>query len=167
MRSVREWVLVGLKKIDGFFSAIFGIFGGLLFAQFPQFVAQYLQRLGGHIDEARMVAKLFRLNELSLRADALSAGLSAIENAPFWAGIPQFITHAQWAVAREAWRHYKPGMTFAHDEVVYLITGAIVGVLIYGLLKGLVYGIWRIGRYTYKKCRSLRTPTETTGNISG
>jgi len=47
--SFRIW-----RFFDGLLERFFSFFGGLLFGQFPHFYAQYLQRLGGHLEEARL-----------------------------------------------------------------------------------------------------------------
>lgn len=41
-----------LTFIDSIIDRGFALAGAVVMAQFPQFVAQYLQRLGGHVDEA-------------------------------------------------------------------------------------------------------------------
>lgn len=45
--------------IDGIFDRIFSVLGAVSLAQFPQFVQQYIQRLGGHADEARRIVERF------------------------------------------------------------------------------------------------------------
>jgi hypothetical protein len=42
-----------LMFLNGFVDRAFALLGAILLAQFPQFFGQYLQRLGGHLDEAR------------------------------------------------------------------------------------------------------------------
>jgi hypothetical protein len=42
-----------LKFIDGIFDRIISIVGAVAFSQFPQFFGQYMQRLGGHLAEAK------------------------------------------------------------------------------------------------------------------
>lgn len=163
MYSGGKWFITALKQFDRLISTFFGLVGGLIFAQFPQFIAQYLQRLGGHIDEARLAARLFRIPVLALRADDLATGLSAIEEAPAWAGLPTFLTHVQWTIAKEAWRHFTPGMTFAKDELLYLAVGALVGVVIYGIIKAVCHGVWKLVRYIARQCenRTNTTPPPT------
>ena len=115
-----------------------GTSGGLFLAQFPQYLAQYLQRLGGHIDEAKLAAKLFKIPELTERAELLAKGLKAIVEAPPFFQLPQFLTHAQWEIAREAWKHYTPGMTYNQESLYYVAAGCLAGIVIYGILKGLI-----------------------------
>lgn len=42
-----------LKFIDGILDRIISIIGAVAFSQFPQFFGQYMQRLGGHLAEAK------------------------------------------------------------------------------------------------------------------
>lgn len=48
-----------LRFINGLFDRLFAIVGGLLFSQFPAFMEQYMQRLGGHLEEARIQVSMF------------------------------------------------------------------------------------------------------------
>lgn len=49
-----------LRVLDAIIDRVVAAAGALLFAQFPQFYAQYLQRLAGHVDEARRSVELYR-----------------------------------------------------------------------------------------------------------
>jgi hypothetical protein len=133
--------------------AAWAIAGGLALAQFPQFLAQYLQRLGGHIDEAGMAAKLYALPELTTRAAKLAAGLHAIEGAPPLLRLPAFLADAQWIIAREALRHYTPGMTFASEECYYLAAGALLGIVVYACVKTILHGAAGAVRGLVRKIR--------------
>ncbi len=46
---------------DGMLDRVFSVLGAISFAQFPQFVQQYLQRLSGHLDEARRIVERYKL----------------------------------------------------------------------------------------------------------
>lgn len=48
-----------LRILNGFLDRACALVGALLMAQFPQFFAQYIQRLGGHLDEARLVVATY------------------------------------------------------------------------------------------------------------
>ena len=41
------------KLLDGLMDRIMAVAGAIVCAQFPQYFVQYIQRLGGHLDEAR------------------------------------------------------------------------------------------------------------------
>lgn len=45
--------------LDGIADRIFSIAGAVALSQFPQFYGQYMQRLGGHLDEARLMLKQY------------------------------------------------------------------------------------------------------------
>jgi hypothetical protein len=49
------------------------VVGAVLFSQIPEFIQQYLQRLGGHLDEARM--QLGRFQEIATKAGLTLDGL--------------------------------------------------------------------------------------------
>lgn len=48
-----------LKFIDGLADRLAAATGAFLLSQFPQFYGQYLQRLGGHLDEARLIVEQY------------------------------------------------------------------------------------------------------------
>ena len=45
-------LLAPVRFVDSLLDRICAVLGALAFAQFPQYLAQYIQRLGGHVDEA-------------------------------------------------------------------------------------------------------------------
>ena len=53
-----------VKKISSFFDGIldriFSVIGAAVFSQIPEFIQQYIQRLGGHVDEAQHQVELIR-----------------------------------------------------------------------------------------------------------
>ena len=49
---------IGLS--DGFIDRLLCVVGVIVFSQAPEFIQQYLQRLGGHLDEARRQLAQFR-----------------------------------------------------------------------------------------------------------
>lgn len=69
MITAKDIALYPLRITDAFLDRVFAAAGAIAFAQFPQFVAQYIQRLGGHVDEAAR-------NVSQYRATAESAGKS-------------------------------------------------------------------------------------------
>lgn len=44
-----------LRLVDGLIDRVLAVIGVIGLAQFPQFFSQYLQRLGGRLDEARLI----------------------------------------------------------------------------------------------------------------
>lgn len=49
-----------LNTGDGFLDRVLCVGGALAFSQGPEFIQQYVQRLGGHVDEARRQVEQFR-----------------------------------------------------------------------------------------------------------
>jgi len=49
-----------LTKGEGLIDRLLCVMGAVLFSQLPEFIQQYLQRLGGHLDEARRQLDQFR-----------------------------------------------------------------------------------------------------------
>jgi len=55
-RPVRSLLAAG----EGYLDRLLCVVGAVLFSQLPEFIQQYLQRLGGHLDEARRQLEQFR-----------------------------------------------------------------------------------------------------------
>jgi hypothetical protein len=53
-------LLAPVRFIDSLMDRICAVLGALAFAQFPQYCAQYIQRLGGHVDEAARNMEKYR-----------------------------------------------------------------------------------------------------------
>lgn len=149
-------------KLDRVFSALFATAGAVLLAQFPQFLAQYLQRLGGHIDEAMLASSKYKLPEIAERARDFKNSLDAIANAPALYKLPEFLVNAQWAVVSETIKNYTPGMAFSEQGLYYLLTGMICGLLLYGLIK---YTIRKIYRASNKKKSPPSPPSPMMGGF--
>jgi hypothetical protein len=49
-----------LAAAEGYLDRLLCVVGAVLFSQLPEFIQQYLQRLGGHLDEARHQLEQFR-----------------------------------------------------------------------------------------------------------
>jgi len=45
---------------DGILDRIFSVIGAVAFSQIPEFIQQYIQRLGGHVDEAQHQVELIK-----------------------------------------------------------------------------------------------------------
>ncbi|MEW5784629.1 MAG: DUF2937 family protein [Bacillota bacterium] len=51
---MKKIAAIPLRFLSSFLDRVFALLGAGLPAQFPQFFGQYLQRLGGHLDELRL-----------------------------------------------------------------------------------------------------------------
>src|SRR5690242_13398700 len=57
-----RWPLVARplgRLVEGLFDRLLCVVGAVAFTQIPEFIQQYLQRLGGHLDEARRQVESF------------------------------------------------------------------------------------------------------------
>lgn len=68
-----------LGAVDGLLDRALCVIGAVAFSQVPEFIQQYLQRLGGHLDEARRQLRQFQqaAMQASLTLDRLIAQTSA------------------------------------------------------------------------------------------
>lgn len=68
---MKKTILYPLRMVEGLFDRLLALAGAIILVQFPQFYAQYLQRLGGHLDEARRIVseyiKAAASNQLSIQ----------------------------------------------------------------------------------------------------
>lgn len=127
---------MGLKKYlrnkaDKIGAIASGVGGAGLLGQFPQYLAQYYQRLGGHIDEARLIAEQEAIPRLLERANNLEAGLQKIQDSGTLEKIVSFVRNAEWSVAQRAYEAFTPGMTFDSEGLTYAAVGAGAGFLLY------------------------------------
>jgi hypothetical protein len=58
--SIIKAALSPLKIFDGLIDRIFAAVFAVVFAQLPMFIAQYIQRLGGHLDELTRIILQYR-----------------------------------------------------------------------------------------------------------
>lgn len=126
------------RKADNVGAAVSGLAGGLALGQFPQYLAQYLQRLGGHIDQAASSATEFNVPELAQRATEMKTGLEHIVNASTLGKLGEFAQHINLEVAKRTLEHYTPGMTFNQEGLLYAGVGAAAALVCYELAKGVI-----------------------------
>lgn len=124
-----------LRKIDNIGASTSAITGTLIIGQFPQFIAQYLQRIGGHIDEAKYFLEKYNHPHLINRISNLEKGLSEITNASPLNKIIQFIEHIDINIAHKTLENYIPGITIDSQGLIYCGIGALTGLIIYEIIK--------------------------------
>lgn len=139
------------RKFDNLGSAFSGGCGGMSLSQAPAFTQAYLQRLGGHIDEARRTLVQIERGELlerlgpidrqdaitqfSARVAELEKSFNAItESAPMMQPLVMF-QHAETDIARRAWEHFTPAIPLDPASLVYTVSGVILALLLYELIK--------------------------------
>lgn len=139
------------RRFDHLGAAAFGAVGGLVFSQAPAFTQAYLQRLGGHIDEAaRTVERMqsgailpwladpgreLAVAELALRLDELSAMRQhLLESAPLLRPLA-LLGDADWAIARAAAAEFTPAIPLAPAALAWTLIGVMLAALAWDLLK--------------------------------
>lgn len=140
-----------LRKVDSLVGAFCAAIGGAALAQLPVFVQQYLQRLGGHVDEARFNLQrlasdptLSRLDEsirlvvetaARVRVGELEARLEALLAASPVMRPLEFLRSFDAEIARAALDRFEPALPFDPAGLVYAAAGVFVGWLLFELVK--------------------------------
>jgi hypothetical protein len=120
------------------------VIGAALFSQLPEFVQQYLQRLGGHRDEAvRLLLNLRAqgsgesdalLASIEARARALTQALDALWSANNFVRPLVFFRTVDPEIARATLDAFRPAVPLSAESLVYAGLGLVVGILLLHLL---------------------------------
>ncbi len=106
--------------------ALFGAGGAAVFSQAPEFFQQYLQRLGGALDE------LLRLNlqvpSAQARVANLTAARDALQNAAGFERPYDFASHLQPDIALGALAAFRPALPLTIEGFLYAVFGLLLGV---------------------------------------
>lgn len=140
-----------LRKCDSLLGTILAAVAGLGFAQLPALVQQYLQRLGGHVDEAQLnlsqvtagagfrnldaPAREVLSVSLETRVNELEFGERAISSASASARPFIFLRELDPEIAMAALRAFEPAVPLSMAGLIYGVAGIVVGWLLYELLK--------------------------------
>ena len=140
------------RKLDLLGGAVIAGGAGAAASQLQAFMVQYLQRLGGHVDEAQRAFDaigqgeryrqmdaatrelivgdaLARVNELRAARDAILEG--DLISRPF-----AFFRHLDLAIAGRTGESFIPALPFDTAGLVYAATGLLLGLILYELIKG-------------------------------
>jgi len=99
------------RTFDGLIDRLLCVFGAVLFSQGPEFMQQYLQRLGGHLHEAQRQLSLFR-GAASQSGGTLEEFIAQTRNNPN-AGVVQLSSVMSDALDRTA------SLQAAHDAIAH------------------------------------------------
>jgi hypothetical protein len=143
-----SWVA---RKIDSLIGAVFGAIAGASASQFDAFMLQYLQRLGGHLDEARrnyglvMDGERYRdmavevrtilIADARARMDELELSWRAIADADLLHRPWAFARHVDAEIAARTWETFRPVLPFDATGLIYAACGLVIGLIVYELLK--------------------------------
>jgi len=138
-------------KLDTFIGAAVVAASGVAASQAQAFLVQYVQRLGGHLDEAKLnLANVqsglrYRLmsdtvrKELETDASARVADLQNAYNAIAEANVVTkpfaLLRHADSAMLAGTWRDFVPALPATADAIAYIIMAMILGFVLYELVK--------------------------------
>lgn len=130
-----------VRRLDHLGSAAAGGVGGLGFSQAPAFTHAYLQRLGGHIDEARRTIDKLAAGdilpwlggegreqavvELSLRLTELERFRQVLLDSPAILRPFTLLRHADWSIARGAADAFVPAIPVAPASIVWTLVGVV------------------------------------------
>jgi len=149
-----------LRKIDSLISTVVAATTGLAASQAQAFSAAYLQRLGGHIDEARLTLEKIRASDYAgaLSVDVQAALVSAAERRltdlargydallgadPLWRPLA-LLHHADMTIAKAAFANFQPALPLDSASLISTLVGMVLGWLVYGLVTAPLH--WRSRR---------------------
>ncbi len=140
-----------LRKCDALLGTILAAVAGVCFAQLPAFIQQYLQRLGGHVDEAQLnlsqitTGASFRSLDaparevltvsLNQRVSELEIGEQAITGASASVRPFIFLRELDPDIVMATFRAFEPAVPLSTAGLIYGVTGIVAGWLFYELLK--------------------------------
>ncbi|MBL8835011.1 MAG: DUF2937 family protein [Alphaproteobacteria bacterium] len=142
-------------------SGAFAAGGAAIGSQFPEFVQQYLQRLGGHRDEAwRFLENLIRAgmaHDNPVRAAAeqrfleLDKSLADITINQGFARLVAFVETVDWDIARAASHVFRPAVPLTPEGFAFAGIGLLSGVLAFHLCAGTCKSAWSLGKLAFKR----------------
>lgn len=139
------------RRADSLIGTVLSAVVGLAALQVPAFIRQYLQRLGGHADEARRQAEAIATNDLyqtlepaarqalltasEARLAALEAARDAIATAGPFTRTPEFFLNLNADIARAALTDFAPALPLEAAALVHGLIGLLIGWILYDLVK--------------------------------
>jgi len=139
------------RKFDNLGSAVAGAGGGMGLSQAPAFTQAYLQRLGGHLDEARRTLDLVERGVLvpelteAERAQAIEGFAERVaELEAIYASIAEasplmqpmlMLRHGDSEIARRAWEAFTPAVPIDAPSLIWTALGVLAALAVYELCK--------------------------------
>jgi len=161
------------RRFDHLGSAAFGGAGGIGFSQAPAFTQAYLQRLGGHVDEARLTIERVAdgeilpwlgaenrrefITELSTRLETLESLRNELLEAPAMLRPLVALQHGDWTIARRAAGDFVPAVPLDPASLVWTGIGIVVAVVLYECCKTPAWWVRRRRRTRSGDAASGRT----------
>jgi len=140
------------KKLDSLAATVIAVVSGLATLQLPAFIHAYLQRLGGHLDEARLGLAALKAGQAGKiaaepalrerlvaaaqeRIDFLETAQSAIAQAGPFEQPVRFFTHLDSDIALAAARSFTPALPLDLPSLIFAVLGILLGWLVWGIIK--------------------------------
>jgi hypothetical protein len=140
------------RKLDMLVAAVLSTAAGMAASQTQTFIQQYLQRLGGHLDEARLNFQAVRdsadpvvgptleslapvLERLQARIDGLEVGFRAIAEADVWSRPLVFLQHVDRPIAEGTAALFQPALPLGTDGLVFTLAGILLALVAWELVK--------------------------------
>ena len=155
------------RRLDHLGSAAAGGIGGITLSQAPAFTHAYLQRLGGHIDEARRTidrlaagdvlpwlegdARAQAVAELTQRLTELEQLRQAVLETPAMLRPIMLLRQAEWSIARAAAGDFVPAIPIDPASIVWTLAGVVIAAL--------AWDAARIPFWAARRARARRTAT--------
>jgi hypothetical protein len=143
-----DWLL---QKLDMLLGAGFAAAVGMAASQTQAFMNQYLQRLGGHLDEAQLnldrITTGVRYQTMSdtvrreLEADAtlrvgeLQTSYDAIANAGLFSRPYALLRTADDAIVAGTWADFVPSVPLDTNALIYIGVGIVLALIAYEIVK--------------------------------
>jgi hypothetical protein len=165
------------RRLDHICAAAAGGVGGITLSQAQAFTNAYLQRLGGHIDEAaRTVAQLRdgeilpwlgpagreqAVNELSIRLETLETLRQRLVEAPELLRPLALLRHGDWAIARSAAEAFIPAVPLSPGALTWTLIGVVIAALVYDSCKVPFIAAGRLRRRRATQRESAQPPKKS------
>ena len=139
------------RKMDNLGSATCGGVGGISLSQAPAFTQAYLQRLGGHIDEARLTVEGVASGtilpwlpteerdqavlDLSARVTELELLQDRLLQSPELLQPLMLLRFGEWSIAENAMAAFTPAIPLDPSSLVWTGIGIVAALVVYELVK--------------------------------
>lgn len=160
-----DWLL---QKLDMVLGAGFAATVGMGASQAQAFINQYLQRLGGHLDEAKLnldrIENGVRYQTMSttvrqeleadatLRVQELQYSYDSIANAGLFAKPLALFKTADDSIIAGTWTDFVPAVPLDTNALIYIGVGIVLALIVYEIVKfPVVYALGQPRRRKFRK----------------
>ena len=148
------------RKLDSLIGAVMAGVCGAAASQLDIFIQQYLQRLGGHMDEAQRTyaamldgdryrdfapaARQVLIEDARARVEEIQLAFHAIAEADLFHRPFAFLAQLDGTIAARTFEQFRPALPLDPAGLVFAGTGLVLGLLVYELIKApITIALWR------------------------